>query len=208
VSRRQAVAVVAVGVALAAALLLALLARDVKNSADTMSRADLGFELRQPRDAWIASDSLPMRSARGLLGTGDDIRFRQAARLFRASEAAEAAAGGNPAELRAEATIALERFQRSDADRVRRARVANMLGVLAYRDASGGGAAAAPLLARSADEFRNSIALDPRAAAPKYNLELMLQLANSQAGPVSGRSPGSTGATAGIAGSKKGGRGY
>jgi hypothetical protein len=180
----------------------------VRSAADTMSRADLGFELRQPRETWITSNSLPMRAARGALGTGDDIRFRQAARLFRQSEQAEAAVGGNPAELRAEATIALERFDRSDRDTVRRARVANMLGVLAYRDASGGGATAAPLLARSADEFRHAISLDPREAAPKYNLELMLQLANSQAGPVSGRSPGSTGATAGIAGSKKGGRGY
>jgi hypothetical protein len=196
--------------AVAAAVVLALLAREVKQTADQMRQADLTFEVKKPNtDIWTTSRAFPGRLARGLVGVRDDIRFRNAARVYAAAELAESQPLKDPDQLRAEATIALERFDKHDHERVRRARTANMLGALAYGDATNANANdASSLLARAGDEFRRAIALDPGAAAPKFNLELMLQLQALQGGAFAIRQGGAAGGTGAVTGAKPTGHGY
>lgn len=143
-----------------------------------------------------------------MLGAKDDLAFRNGARLFRQSQFQFVNLNGSPEQFRAEATIALERFDKGDTDRVRRSRTANLLGIMSYQDASFDSRNADSLLRRSADEFRRAIRLDSGNDAAKFNLELLLKLQSSEQGSFATRSGGATATSGGVTGLKPGGRGY
>jgi hypothetical protein len=195
--------------ALALAAVCAVTAAEVRRTSDAVREADHRFEVRRGAGtAWNRSDALRPRLARELLGANDDLDFRHAASLFRSSQSTDVVVRGNPGELRAESTIALERFDKGDRDRLRRARTASMLGVMAYQDAQSNQETAASLLKRSGELFRRAIALDPSDAAAKFNLELILQLEATHGGAFAIRTGGSARGSGSISGAKSSGRGY
>jgi hypothetical protein len=207
VTRRSVIPVVLGAVALVAAVALALLAAEVRRTDDNIRQADRRFEVAsESGNVWKTAHGVRSRVARSLLGTGDDLAWRKATRLFEAAQGVLTAAPGHPDQLRAEATIALERVDKGDGDIARRARTANMLGVMAYEDAAISAANASSLLRRAADLFRNSIRMDPASAAAKFNLELLLRLESEQTGAFStGSAIGGAGA---LTGAKPTGHGY
>jgi hypothetical protein len=182
--------------ALALAVVLALLAVDVLHrqsslaAGDTLYAADPG-----QRDLWHASEILPFRTARAVLGVGDDLEFRRASRLFVLSQPRTsmfASVGLAPA--RAEAAAALSTAVADEGDRVRKSQLVNLLGVLAVVRAAAD-ALANPLAMRSGvATFRQALRFDPSNAEAKANLELLLRVRDQQqrrqAQSGAGRPPG------------------
>ena len=195
--------------ALAAALGLALLAARVKRFNDDFSRADLRFEVAKPTrgEVW---DSALLRSGvlRRTLAVNDDLDFRNGAHLFRLSQLPTVGSRGAPEQLRAESTVALERFDKRDTEPTRRSKTANLLAILSYQDAAYDPRNATSLLRRSAGELRRAIRLDDRNEAAKFNLELLLQLQKTDQGSFAIRSGGASASNASISGAKPAGRGY
>jgi hypothetical protein len=209
VSARRLLGAAAVVCAVAVACVLALLARDVQRTADSVSASDRRFEITKPdRDVWTSANGVGARVARDVLGANDDLQFRRAVAIFARSQATHVVLRGNPGEVRAEATIALERFDKNDHDRMRRARTANMLGIMAFQDALDSQSNQVSLLERSGEMFRRAIALDPANEAAKFNLELLLQLDATSSGPFAIRSGGAAGGSGAISGAKPQGHGY
>ncbi len=201
----------AFGLAVLVAVGLAVMSARVKQFGDDLRRADVRFEVARTSqgDLW---DSPSLRSGvlRGLLGANDDLDFREAVHLFRRSQLNFTSLHGSPDQLRAESTIALERFDKSDRDRIRRSRTANLLAIMSYQDASYDTRNADSLLRRSADELRRAIRLDPGNEAAKFNLELLLQLQKVERGSFANRFAGATGSSGGLTSGKpkSSGRGY
>ncbi len=188
---------------------LAVTSARVKQFGDDLRRADLRFEVARSSqgDIW---DGSRLRSGvlSGVLGANDDLVFRRAAHLFRRSQLNVVSVLTSPDQLRAESTIALERFDKSDRNRIRRSRTANLLAIMSYKDASYDARNADSLLRRSADEFRRAIRLDSGNEAAKFNLELLLQLQKVERGSFAIRSGGASATSGGITGAKPAGRGY
>jgi hypothetical protein len=206
----RAVAVLGAMVALALAAGLVLLAADAGGWRDTLREDDVLFQMAPARAQWAPDERAPAGLARRLLGVDDDIRLRRALRLFQLAHlrATTYEAGRNIEILKVRAQIALAQIERNAADRRDRALAANLLGVLAFEEARNDPVNVAPLLRRSAEEFRNAIALAPEGEDAKVNLEILLRL--SRPGAQRTREQvGIFGAAEGIgAGASRAGRGY
>ena len=165
-------------VCLAAAVILALLARDVGARQAAFRAGDLAAADADPatRPSWSAQELVPFGLARGLLGVDDDLAFRQAVALFRRAHNGisnfELSQTGTA--LRVKAETALARELRIDHDRRRASAAANLLGVLAFVDSTSTRDPAAPV-DRSIFEFQDAIHLDPADDQAKTNLELVYQ---------------------------------
>jgi hypothetical protein len=158
---------------------LAGLAHQVRAWDETMRRDDVGF-LTAPvtRGLWDAPSGPGISTAGSLLRIGDDVDFRRAERLYVrghvlattfAEEKSRLAARGAAAEL-------LQQVAAGDAQAWRRARAANMLGVLLVEDAREG-RELAPALSRQALRAFTTGARQPEGADdPRFNLELLLML--------------------------------
>jgi len=124
VTRRRFLTPALGALALVLAAGLAFAAVAVQRSAVDLRQADARFEVGKPRiDVWKTS-GVSSRVGRRLLGTSDDLTFRRAARLFRLSQVqpvnylqSTTLKEGTPEQLRAEASIALERLSKGDGDR-------------------------------------------------------------------------------------------
>ena len=205
----------------AAAVVLALFARDVWHWERAVHDADARSALRPvTADAWSVDAVLPTGFLRDLLGLGDDLRFRQAAME------AQLLSAGRPTGLSGNQRVlietALARIILTDPDRARASRAADYLGVLLYDDKSTPQQAISPYVnpntpqaqaeqtpeEKAATEFATAARLDPSNANAKRNLEVMLQQAQppSQRGspkPGTGEHVGSKGS-----GSRPAGHGY
>jgi len=168
-------------VAVVAAVLLLLLAVDVRRYERALADDDATFLLNPARrDLWNPPQLVPFGAARGLLGIDGEVDYRRAVRLF--------ALGGPRVHLleatppmqrfRSEAAVALWRLGQSDADARRRSRELNLLGVLDLLTLGGG----EPVermrsLLRATASFRRAIAADEQSAEEaKVNLELSLRM--------------------------------
>src|SRR5687767_9590467 len=81
---RRGGALLAAGVLLGLAVVLALLAFDVRTWDRTIASADARFRTDpSPPALWEASEVLPFEPARKLLDLDDDLEYRRGARLFR-----------------------------------------------------------------------------------------------------------------------------
>jgi hypothetical protein len=142
---------------------------------------------------------VPEGTARWLLGTNDDIRFRRALRGVRLSHP-EQPGFSDPAYVvhRNEATAWLIDIVQGDGDDARRSAAANLLGVLSFADAIADYENRGRLLGGAAGRFRQAIAFDPGNEDAKYNLELTLSrsqgLELSESGGGTAPSPGGKGA--------------
>ena len=192
--------------AFAAALVLALLAADVRTWRDTMRAGDLRFRLDSGPAGWDTGTVLPSGVSRRLLAVDDDRELRQAVAAFRAAERAQGSFVRRHARGEAEAALASAAAQRGE--RGQASQASDLLGVLAFDDATTGQGAAPPA-ERSLAAFQNAVRLDTGNAAAKYNLELLLRLLEARGQRIGPNpSPGPRGSGQRGAGSGTPGRGY
>lgn len=195
---------------LLAAVVIALLAADVRAQGDALAAGDARYATAPGRARWHASSLLPERVARGLLAVGDDVAARKALKQFRATafrrgrldNAADVAAA------RADTEVALGKVARSgDPDKASQA--LTLLGVLAFGDFARSGRNSAGLAEAAVSYFDAAVHVDSTNEAAKYDLELALKALAARGvriGPGSGAGVGTTGRRGG--GSGVPGHGY
>lgn len=192
-----------------AAVLLLLLALDVRRAGSSVRASDLAF-VEQPgeRSLWRPAQLLPFGVARKLLGVDDDLDFRRAVRLFRTSHAGaiQYLDPRSDAE-RGRAQIALTRVAVRDSDARRRSAAENLLGVISFASAIRDQSTRETFLENSVAAFQSAINDHADNEPAKYNLELALawlQATNFEGTTTSGgrrRGEFGGGAGAGSAGS-------
>jgi hypothetical protein len=172
--RRRAIFLAGAAICAFAAVLVALLGRDVGRRQAALRAGDAAATGALPAgDPWAADEALPWSPAGRLLGIGDDLSYRRALLLFRRAYTRdpqfEGSTDGAQARLLAETALAHE--IRTDSDRRRVSAASNMLGVLSFVDAAVS-ATGDNSVDRSIFEFQNAIHLDPGNEQAKANLEL------------------------------------
>ena len=161
---------------LALAAVLACLAADVLGWREAVRSGDREFSGHAAAATWSASTVLPWDPAHDLLGLGVPLRFRAAAQGFAAARAARQGYDNGLSESRTrgelEAELALLGQSR---DHVIASESDNMLGILAFADASQSGPIAPAPVDQSVADFQAAVRLDPTNADAKFNLELLLR---------------------------------
>jgi hypothetical protein len=165
--------------ALAVAGALALFASDVLAAQSTIKRDDLRFRVApDARGLWEVEGRTP--SLKSVLELEDDLAWRTAAQRFQLSRArANIAYDPTRVSSRAETQAGLATAETHELTQAQSSALANFSAILAYEEAIGDPQNGPALLRRSADEFRRAIRLDPANEEPKFNLELLLQLLES-----------------------------
>jgi hypothetical protein len=161
-----------------AATILVLFALDVSTWRTTVARDDLRFRALPNHTAlWTPATLLPGDPAAKLIGTGNTLAYRRALQYFGLT------GGGTPRRqdtptLRAMAQDKLQRLIASAPTAVERSATANLLGVLVVTTPAPGSDqdAITQILTRGAQYFQTAIAINPRNADAKQNLELVLRL--------------------------------
>jgi hypothetical protein len=168
----------------AVAVLAGLLATDVRSWDRAVAQGDAVYAVAPARAAWRPPAALG-GAAGALLGTGDDLGWRRALRLY-------ALAAATPNRLDTAVELQTRRSQAADAlARVARGRHASqadtLLGILAFeQNASGTGPSGVD--AATAD-FTDAVRADPGNTAAKVDLELLLRLTTAH-GTRPGAGPG------------------
>lgn len=201
---RARVALPLAGVLLLVALPLAGLAHQVAAWDHVLRQDDVRFVTAPvAQGMWQAPSGPGARMAGDLLGIGDDTRFRQAERLYVrghlpattfAEEKARLSARGAASEL-------LAQLMRTDSEPWRRARAANLLGILLVEDAREGRELAPTLSKEAVKAFSAGARQDAGADEPRFNLEVLLtelrpnrligrDLSQNQAGVANGLGAG------------------
>jgi hypothetical protein len=138
---------------------------------------------------------IPFDGTERALGATDDLAFRRQLQGF--ARVRPGVSFNEPLlALRAETQVGLAELAHSDPDPRRRARAANMIGVIALneslapRDAD----ALASLITGAIGSFRNAVEIDPANSDAKTNLELALRIAKAVSlggdAPSGGRNTG------------------
>ena len=162
--------------ALAAAVIAALLAADLRGWRDAVSSGDASF-VEQPGSAtWTSSAILPFNVARGILGISDQLAFRQAAQSFVAVHALGNGFdnGYSEARTRADLEILLASLA-GGPNRARDSIADNLLGILAFPDSQTRGTSQPAPVERAVADFQAAVQLDPGNADAKFNLEWLLR---------------------------------
>jgi hypothetical protein len=174
--RSALVALVLMGVA----LVLALLAVDVRAWQTTVARDDLRFRaLPAHKGLWRPPTILPGDAASRLIGTGDAMAYRHALQYFWFARI-----GSNPEvrqdtpALRASAQERIQSMIGSAPNAKQRSDAANLLGVLVVTTPAPGSDqdAVTQILTRAAQYFQLAISIDDGNLDAKQNLELVLRL--------------------------------
>jgi hypothetical protein len=210
---RGALRIAAALVALVFAGIVALAAEDARRWEQRVRTDDLRFRAQPSGGAtWREPEWLGAGAVRSILGIRDDLRFRRVVAAFRVEREDAGSSGDAIAALqrRAQLESALRAIQRNDPDPLRRARAANMAGILLFDSAVTGRSGERSLLEQTLAQFRDAVRIDPREEEPKYNLELLLHLlARGDLRSTGGRGgEGGPESEAGGAGTTDPGRGY
>jgi hypothetical protein len=194
----------------AAGVLLALLAADVRRWDEHARAGDLRFEVDPAAARWTASSRLPFDPALRLLGLRDQLAFRRAAQRFEAVKSAGNGFDNGVSEVQTRGEVQAQLADRGRAGDARLASAAdNLAGILAFVDSRRTGANAPAPVERSVAAFRDAVQLDPANEDAKFNLELLLRQLVAR-----GVRPGSSGLPGGPAKGRRGaggglpGRGY
>ena len=167
---------IAAGLALALAAVLALLAADVRSWRDTMRADDMRFQLSASTAAdWDTSTLLPPDVARRVLDVDDDRELRRGVAAFRAADRAR---GFSRSRVRGAAEAALADVAASNDASAHASQAFDLLGILAFSDSTSGRRATP--VERSLAAFDNAVRRDPGNTAAKYNLELLLRLLEAE----------------------------
>ena len=208
---RRHVPLVLAAAAVVLAVLLALLARDVRSWEESVEAGDRAFQVSPgPNGLWEPDDARLEGLARSLLGVDDDLELREAGQLLRRSRP-RATLQRTPAQIAigTSAQLGLSDVQQSDAAPEIRSIAANELGTLAFADVLSDSSQASERAKRGVQKFTEAVKLDPRNEAAMFNLELLLTLVRAQdprVDPEGATARG--GGTASGAGSGSGGRGF
>jgi hypothetical protein len=207
-TRRRHWPLAAATAAIALAVLLALVARDLRRWEESVVAGDQRFQISPARnglwepDGWTPTGDLAV----SLLGLDDDLRLREAAQLSRRSRP-------RSRELRTpkmlayatSAQVGFGQVQQSGAPARLRSVAANELGVLALAEMVTDPTQARDHARRATEKFVEAIRLDTGNVAAHHNLELILTLRQQGRGALEfedGEGPGSsTGAGSGQGGS-------
>jgi hypothetical protein len=179
---------------------LLLLAVDIGRWSDAMAADDVRYRADpESTDLWRPDTVLPFGAAKRLLGTGDDVAFREALRALRLGRL-DLGITSDPelALKRGEARARLQQLATEDDDRIRRSRATNLVGVIAFASSLTEARDQAAFVEDAAAAFQTAIELDPNNAEAKANLELALQrgraIQPTEAGGGPNPSPGGSGA--------------
>jgi hypothetical protein len=167
--------ILAAVVLVAVAVLLTLLASDLLGWRNAVRRGDREF-VRTPASAtWHAEATLPWDPARRLLGLAAALRLRAAQQSFAAVQTAGRGYdnGLSESRTRGELEAELASLGRSH-DHVIASTADNLLGILAFADATGSGPVAPAPVDQAVADFQAAIRLDPTNTDAKFNLELLL----------------------------------
>ncbi len=166
------------GVLLVLAVVVALLAADVRNWQSAVRSGDLRFSQNPGYADWTATPLLPGDPARVLLGIGNQLAFRNAVQTFVTVAAAGLGFDNGYSESRDRAAAeAVLTTLAAGPSKQRDSEADNLLGILAYTDSKQTGPYAPTPVERSESDFRSAVSLDPTNEDAKFNLEwLMRQL--------------------------------
>jgi hypothetical protein len=197
--RRLALGIAAVGCVVFASALF-LLAVDIGRWSDAMAADDVRYRSEpESADLWQPDTVVPFGAAKRLLGTGDDVAFREAVRALRLGRL-DLGITSDPelALSRGEARARLQQVASEDTNRIRRSRATNLIGVIAFASSLTEARDQAAFIQDAAAAFQTAIELDPDNGEAKANLELALQrgraLQATEAGGGPNPSPGGSGA--------------
>jgi len=201
--------IAAVGL-LAVAFALAALAADVIHWRDTIRAGDRELARAPASAAWSPSTVYPPGFGRVLLGLDTPLELRRAMQEFAAVRAAGTGYdnGLTESQARGELEAALSRLSQAH-DHVIASAAANLLGILAFSDATPTGPIAPAPVDQSVADFQAAVRLDPSNTDAKFNLERLLHeliAKGVRQGPGSnatGHARGHRGASGGLPG-----RGY
>jgi hypothetical protein len=185
---------------LALATLFVLLAVDIGRWSDAMAADDVRYRAEpESEDLWQPDTVLPFGVAKRVLGTGDDVAFREAVRALRLSRL-DLGITSDPelALRRGEARARLQQVAGEDGDPVRRSRAMNLIGVIGFASSLTEARDQAAFVADAVAAFQTAIELDPDNREAKANLELALQrgrtIQPTESGGGPNPSPGGSGA--------------
>ena len=166
------------GALLLLALVLALVARDVRRWDESVAAGDERFRLSPgPDNLWKPEGWTPTGDlAVTLLGLRDDLRLREAAQLYRRSRPRSELRTPKMVAYATSAQVALGQVQQSDAPPRVRSMAANELGVLALVEMQTDPTQARDHARRATTRFAEAIQLDSENGAARHNLELVLTL--------------------------------
>jgi hypothetical protein len=165
----------AVLILLAAAIALAALASDVLSWRDAVRAGDRQLAASPASASWTPTTVLPRSVTKRLLGLDTPLRFRRAMQSFAAVRAAGTGYdnGLTESQARGELESVLSGLSQSR-DRTVASQAANLLGILAFSDATQTGPIAAAPIDQSVADFQAAVRLDPSDADAKFNLERLL----------------------------------
>jgi hypothetical protein len=183
-------------VALAAAVVLVLFARDVRAWPAAVARDDVRAEAGSNRTlTWRPSTVLPGSWSQSLLGLQPDRRLRLAIQRFRQTYDLPPGFDGGLAGVKArDAAEAALGAAAQDNDPRRASQALDLLGLLLFGDASAGAGSGAAT--RAVGDLEQAVSVDGNDEAAKANLELVLRLLQpkgSRAGSAAAGGPRSTG---------------
>jgi hypothetical protein len=195
------VRIVSAGVALALAVVLAMLAHDLRAWHGGIERGDRAYAVAPPRARWVAAPWLPGDPSGAILGVEPRLELRRAVQSFTLGVDVPQGIdnGQRRARGRARAEVALARVA-ATGDAQAASQASNLVGVLAETEFQG------PTTSRGRAAFTAAVRADPSNQAAAYNLELILRRARvvgTREGPGSGtgaRGPARQGAGAGVPG--------
>lgn len=172
------------------AVLAALLAADVRSWRTAIVQGDAVYTVAPARASWSPPTKLG-GLAESALGTGDEVAFRRALQLYRASTAIprglDTAVEVQTVRTEAESALA---GPAASGDGARASQARTLLGILAF-DESAAGAGPSQTDAAIAD-FTDAVRADPRNGAAKFDLELLLRLTAAHGSrPGAGQTHGS-----------------
>jgi hypothetical protein len=175
---RRHVPLLGAAAALVLALVLALVARDVRLWEQSVADGDRSFQVTPgPDGLWEPQSRKLPGIGRALLAVDDDLELRRAAQLFRRSRprTLERRTTADLAEATA-AQVAFSEIQRGGGARRLRSIAANQLGILALVDALSDPSEAEAGSRKSVQKFTEAIRLDPSNQEAMRNLELVFTL--------------------------------
>jgi hypothetical protein len=189
------------------AVLVALLAADVRSWHESIESGDAVFAAAPARAEWPPSTRVGGVAER-LLGVRADVSSREALKLYTATAGVQPRLDNalSVQSGRARAQDALEDVA-GGADPERAAQARTLLGVLAFRASARG--SEQDQVEAAASDFADAIRVDPSADAAKFDLELLLRSIAAH-GSRPGREPGAGAGQTGRHGAGAGtpGRGY
>ncbi|HEY2209422.1 MAG TPA: hypothetical protein VGH26_09040 [Gaiellaceae bacterium] len=179
---RRAFPLIAAVVLVCLAVVLGLLALDVRSWQGRMTRDDLRFRAHQSHlGLWRTPTTLPGDPARSLLGIDDAISYRRGLQLFWYSRVG-VSTGGQP-DFAAERVVTEQKLQsllQTASTREERSNAANLLGIMTVTAPAADTATELEGLDRARLLFTQAVRENPSNYAAKVNLELVLRIGAPQ----------------------------